>query len=84
MSTGDDFIDGSGIIFLVPFLATEEALAPFANVPIMSGRSIRLFRHLECHNLSIISDYIGIPNGSKNWGENEDKQEQEEQNIIHI
>jgi len=35
LSTGDDFIDTSGIIFLVPFLATKEKLAPLANDPIM-------------------------------------------------
>ena len=35
VSTGDDFIDSSGIIFLVPFLATKETLAPLANDPIM-------------------------------------------------
>ena len=58
MSTGDDFIDGSGIICLVPFLATEEALALLANVPIMLERSIWSFRHLECQNPSIISDSI--------------------------
>ena len=59
MSTGDDFIASSGINFLVPFLATKEALALLANDPIMLGRSIFLFRHLECQNLSIISDSIG-------------------------
>ena len=40
-------------------MATKEALAPLANVPIMLGRSIRLFRHLECQNPSIISGDIG-------------------------
>ena len=59
LSTGDDFIHSSGIIFLVPFLATREAVAPLANDPIMSGRSIWLFRHLERQNPSIISDSIG-------------------------
>ena len=34
-STGDDFIASSEIIFLVPFLATKETLAPLANDPIM-------------------------------------------------
>ena len=33
-------------VFLVPFLATKEVLAPLANDPIMLGRPIRLFRHL--------------------------------------
>ena len=28
LSTGDDFIYSSGIFFLVPFLATREAVAP--------------------------------------------------------
>ena len=46
LSTGDDFINGSGIIFLIQFLATKEAFAPHTNVPIMSGRSIQSFRHL--------------------------------------
>ena len=59
MFSSDDFIDSSGIIFLVPFLATKERLAPFANDPIMWKRSIQLFRHLECQNLSIISEDIG-------------------------
>ena len=58
-STGDDFIHSSGIIFLVKFLATKEALAPLVNVPIISGRSIRSFRHLEHQNPSIISGDIG-------------------------
>ena len=45
--------------FLVPFSATKEVLAPRANNPIMSGRSIWLFTHLEHQNLSIISEDIG-------------------------
>ena len=48
----DDFIHSSGIIFLVPFLATKETLAPLANDPIMLGTSIPLFRHLKHQNLS--------------------------------
>ena len=52
LSTGDDFIYSSGIIFLLPFLATREAVAPLANDPIMSGTSIRLCRHLEHQNPS--------------------------------
>ena len=36
-----------------------EAVAPHANDPIMSGRLIQLFRHLEHQNPSIISDSIG-------------------------
>ena len=38
----------------------------------MSATLIRSFRHLECQNPSIISEAIGIPNGSekmgKKWG----------------
>ena len=33
---------------------------PLANDPILSGRLIRSFRHLECQNPSIISDFIRI------------------------
>ena len=44
--------------FLVPFLATKETLAPLANDPILLGRSIWSFRHLDCQNPSIISDSI--------------------------
>ena len=58
VSTGDDFIYSSGIIFLVPFLATMEAVVLLANDFIMSGTSIQLFRHLEHPNLSIISYFI--------------------------
>ena len=39
-------------IFLVPFLATREAVVPLANDPIMSDTSIQSFRHLEHQNLS--------------------------------
>ena len=53
LSTGDDFIHGSGImIYLVQFLATREAVALLANDPIMMGRSIWTFTHLEHQNLS--------------------------------
>ena len=58
LSTGDDFIDGSGIIFLVPFFATKEALALLTTNPVNAGRSIWLFRHLECQNPSTISDSL--------------------------
>ena len=47
LSAGDDFIYSSRIIFLVPFLATREAVAPLANDHIMLGRLIWLFRHLK-------------------------------------
>ena len=59
LSTGDDFIYSSGIIFLVPFLATREAVALLANDLIILGTSIQSFRHLEHQNLSIISEDIG-------------------------
>ena len=52
LSTDDDLIYSSGIILLVPFLATREAVAPLANDLIMSGTSIQLFRHLEHKNPS--------------------------------
>ena len=58
VSTGDDFIYSSGIIFLVSFLATMEVVALLANDLIMSGTSIRLFRHLELQNPSIIGHFI--------------------------
>ena len=52
-------------IYLVLFRVTKEILAPLANDLIMSGRSIQLFRYLECENLFIISDFIdrGIKGG---------------------
>ena len=59
LSTGDDFIYRSGIFFLVPFMATGEAVVLLANDFIMSGTSIRSFRHLEHQNPSIISEDIG-------------------------
>ena len=45
--------------FLVPFLATKEALAPLASDLIMLARLICSFRHLEHQNPSISSDFIG-------------------------
>ena len=54
--------------FLVTFLRTKEALVPLAHDPTMSGRSIQLFRHLECQNPSIVSDSIGIPRWLQKWG----------------
>ena len=44
--------------FLVPFLATREEVAPLANDPIILGRSMWSFRHLESQDLSIISESI--------------------------
>ena len=51
LSTGDDFIYSSGIIFSSIF-ATREAVVLLVNDPIMSGTSIRSCRHLEHQNLS--------------------------------
>ena len=59
LSAGDDFIYSSRIIFLVPFLATREAVALLENDLIMSSTLILSFRHLEHKNLSIISRDIG-------------------------
>ena len=58
VSTGDDFIYSSGIILLVPFLATMEAVALLANDPIMSSRSKWSFKNLEHQNSSKITDNI--------------------------
>ena len=35
-----------------------DVVAPLENDPILSGRSIWSFRHLELQNLSIISDFM--------------------------
>ena len=59
LSTGDNFIYSSGIIFLVPFLTTMEAVALLANDLIMLGTLIRSLRHLEHQNPFIISGDIG-------------------------
>merc|ERR1712208_241133 len=53
---------------LVPNFTTRGVVAPPANNLIMSATLIRSFRHLECQNPSIISESIGIPNGSKKMG----------------
>ena len=47
LSTSDDFIHSSGIMFLVIFLGTREAVPPIKNDPIISGRSKQQLRHLE-------------------------------------
>ena len=66
-------------------MATKEALALFANDPIMLGRSIRSFGHLECQNPSIISESIGILNGGKKWEKSEEESEESERrNLIRI
>ena len=44
LSNGDDFIYSSGIFFLVPFMASREAVALLANDLIMLGTLIRSFR----------------------------------------
>ena len=43
-------------------------MGPPENNLIMLRTSIQLFRHLEHQNTSIISESIGIPNGSKKIG----------------
>ena len=45
--------------FLVPFLATKEAMAPLANYFIILGRLILYLSHLEYKSLSIISETLG-------------------------
>ena len=50
-------------------------MASLANDPILWGRSIGSFRHLECQNLSIISDSIGIPR----WLQKKAKKSEEEE-----
>ena len=55
----------------------------------MSETSIRSFRHLECQNPSIISESIGIPNGSEKTGKKVRNGGMEEhggteRNLIHI
>ena len=45
-------------MFLVPFLATREAVVPLAKDLIMSGTLIRLFRHLKHQNLFTGDDFI--------------------------
>ena len=57
LSTCDYFINNIEKHFLVPFLTTKEAMVPLLNDPIMSGRSIQLFRHLESQNLCIGKSY---------------------------
>ena len=71
--------------WLVPFLATREAVALLVNDPIMSGRLIWSFRHLEHQNPSIISDSIGICRWlQKTSEEQEQEQEQEQEEILFI
>ena len=65
LSTGDDFINFSGIIYLVQFLANKEAFALLVNDPIILGRLLWSFRHLEHQNLYIVSDVINDWSGCK-------------------
>ena len=58
MSTGEDFIHSI-------FSHHKETVAPLANT-IMSEISLQLLGHLECQNLSLISDGIGISYLQKN------------------
>ena len=81
VSTGDDFIYSSGIIFLVPFLATMEAVALLANDLIMSGTSIRSFRHLEHQNPSIISEDIGRARTVQQFRRNRTEEEERRSRI---
>ena len=54
----------------------------------MSETLIRSFRHLECQNPSIISQSIGIPNGSEKMGKKVRNTEHgggtRRRNLIHI
>ena len=52
---------------------------PSADDPIMSGRSIWLFRHFERQNLSFISDSIGIPRWLQENSKKSEEQEEEEE-----
>ena len=61
-------------------------MAPPANNLNMSGTSIWSFRHLECRNPSIISESIGIPNGSEKMGKKVRRRRNGggTRNLIHI
>ena len=62
-----------------------EAAAPLANDPIMAGRSIRSFRHLEHQNPSIISDSIGRARmAAKNGKKSEEEKKKEKKEILFI
>ena len=50
-------------------------MAPIENDPIMSERSIWLFKHLECQNPSIISDSIGIYRWLQKAGKSQEEKE---------
>ena len=55
-----------------------EVAAPLKTDPILSGRSIRSFRHLELQNPSIISDF------RDSREKNEEEEEKEEQESTSI
>ena len=47
-------------VILVPFFTTMEVVAPLEKDPILSGRSIWSFRHLELLNPYTGYDFINI------------------------
>ena len=53
-----------------------KAMVPLANDPIMSGRLIRSFRHLERQKPSIISDSIDRARYGNNSGGTEETEEE--------
>ena len=59
-----------------------EVVAPLENDPILLGRSIRSFRHLELQNVSIISDFTQIQDGATIPEEEEKEQEEQEYSAI--
>merc|ERR1712089_39683 len=63
---------------LVLIFTTRGVVAPPANNLIILGTSIQSFRHLECQNPSIISESIGIPNGSEKTGKKVRRNTEEE------
>ena len=66
-------------VFFVPFFTTMEVVAPLENDPILSGRLIRSFRHLELQNPSIISYFRQIQDGATIQEEEQDEEQEEEQ-----
>ena len=60
-------------------LDTINSLVPLKNYPILSGRSIRSFRHLELKDLSIISDFREIQEGATILEQEEEQEEQQEE-----
>ena len=58
LSTGDDFIYSSGIIFLVPFLATREAVFEYSKMVDISILSRRFHRHLKILNPGNIGHFM--------------------------